>query len=262
MRNLKCKLCSKNSADNKNSHILSKFLGKRLFESSKGRHSIQIGRNGKNRMIYDTPKQDYLFCKKCEKRMEILETLFAKYLRNIHRHNELSTKFELRELQGLKYLICLEIHPIAFKLFIYLLVWRTSISSVEHFRKFKIPSSDEEILRKFLNENLKSTHKELVNSFDFIDKIPGYHNCFVKPIEMSDQSRGFYTAYNMAESTHLLLLVDFAIIFISDDNNIDIAYETFSNKQSDKVIVYLSNINSWNSLNQKIFSTLWDRNGT
>ena len=139
----KCKLCLEESADHINSHIISKFLGKRLFEHSKPRHSVQLRRKGKVRKIYDIPSETNIFCLLCEKRMEILETLFAKHLNNLHKYKRLSVKFKLNTLNDQQYLSCLEINPIEYKLFIYLLVWRTSISSLDEFEKFKIPESDQ-----------------------------------------------------------------------------------------------------------------------
>ncbi|WP_298321243.1 hypothetical protein [uncultured Aquimarina sp.] len=254
-----CLLCKVNIADKRNSHIIPKFLCKGLFEKVTPRHSIEIRRNGRNKKIQDTPKEDNILCTACEKRLEILETMFAKRINKLHKYSDFPTKFKLKDLHKQKYLECSGINPTAFKLFIYSLVWRTSISKLYQFEKFKIPKSDEEILRSFLDINLKSTHKENLNTFDKINDVPAFHNCFIKPIEKSDESRGIFTAYNYAESSHIILVVDFAILFFTNGAKLDLAHKTFSNKQNEKVLVFLGSNDTWNDLNKLVVTTLFDK---
>lgn len=73
-----CNLCLNREADQKNSHIIPKFLSKRLFESTKPRHSIEVSEKGRTTKIQDIPKEDFLLCKFCEKRLGHLETYMAK----------------------------------------------------------------------------------------------------------------------------------------------------------------------------------------
>jgi hypothetical protein len=74
MTQKKCTLCKINIANKKNSHIIPKFLCKGLF-TTHSRHTLVINRNGKTQKRQDTPKESYIFCVVCEKRMEVLETL-------------------------------------------------------------------------------------------------------------------------------------------------------------------------------------------
>lgn len=75
-----CKLCKNNSADKDNSHIIPKFMSKRLFDGIKPRYSVAIGKNGKQQKLQDTPKESKILCTSCEARLEKLETYFAKFL--------------------------------------------------------------------------------------------------------------------------------------------------------------------------------------
>ena len=114
-----CNLCLIKEADKPNSHIIPKFLSKRLFESSTPRHSIEIDRKGRNRKIQDTPKENFILCKSCEKRFEILETLYSKKINSINNYINLKDKFQITEFGNNKILKCLNINPTGFKLFIY-----------------------------------------------------------------------------------------------------------------------------------------------
>ena len=258
----KCNLCKSEIADKENSHIIPKFMCKGLFEDTKPRHSIALKHNGKFKNIQDTPKESNIFCKSCEKRIEIIETYFAKKINDIHNYINLKNNFEINKISNQEYLICKNINPIAFKIFIYTLIWRTSISKLNEFLKFKIEENIEEELRKFLDDNLKVTHKELIENLDKVESTPNYDFCIFKPIIKSKLSRGIFTTYNTSENSHILLIVDFAIYFFTTENNIDETFKYFSNKQNEKVIIPLTEIEKWKELNKTIVhQMLENKNG-
>src|SRR5690606_9376272 len=89
-----CKLCLNNEADKRNSHIIPKFMGKRLFES-KPKHGIQIDIRGKQSKIQDIPKEHYIFCSKCEKRFSRLEHYFSLKINSIHNHSNEKNRFKI-----------------------------------------------------------------------------------------------------------------------------------------------------------------------
>ena len=252
-----CKLCKTRQADKKNSHIIPKFLCSGLFESTKPRHSLMISKNGAGRKIQDTPKEDNILCVYCEKRIEIIETHFARIIKDIHNYPNLPDKFNFfNNVNQPHYIECANIHPTLFRLFIYSLIWRASISNLIEFKKFKVSKLIEEELRLFLNVNLTINKKTLLDSLDVINDIPLHDYCFLKPYEKSDASRGIFTAYNLDESRHLLLIVDFAIFFFADENLIDGILKIVSNKQNEKVIIGLGNKIAWTDLNQKILEQM------
>jgi hypothetical protein len=257
-----CNLCKQSVADKVNSHIIPKFMCKGLFEDTKPRHSIAINNKGKSRNIQDTPKENNILCSNCEKRIEIIETYFARKIIDIHNYKNLKNNFEVKKISNQEYLCCETINPKAFKLFIYTIIWRTSISSLNEFMKFKIEENIEEEIRIFLNSNLKNTHKELLENFDKIELTPKYDFCIFKPIVKSNQSRGIFTTYNTSENSHILLIVDFAIYFFTSEKNIDNTFKYFSNSQNEKVLIPLAEIEKWNELNKIIVhQMLENKNG-
>ena len=255
----KCKLCKTNVADKMNSHIIPKFMCKRLFEDVMPRHSIEINSKGKSKKIHDSPKENNILCTGCEKKFEILETYFSKKIVEIHNFTNVKDRIDLETISDQKYLICKNIKPTIFKLFIYSLVWRSSISKLNEFEKYHIDDKVEEELRMFLNDNLKITHKELFENIENDIKYPSYHFCLIKPIARNNQSRGIFTAFNSGEKAHLLMLIDFAVFFYTDENSIGPTLKFYSNKQNEKVIIAMGGIEKWIDLNRMIVDKMLNK---
>ena len=223
-----CKLCLNREADKPNSHIIPKFLAKRLFESTKPRHSISIDRKGKSKKIQDTPKESFILCKLCEKRLEHLETLISRKITSINNYNNLKEKFKLNELGKNKVLECLNINPIGFKIFVYSIVWRTSISSLPEFETFKLDDKTEDKLRVFLNQILKNGHTELINSISELTDFPNYDYCIFKPLSRNEFTRGIFTAYKTDEFQFGIFTVDFIFFFYSNSKVLFWLHHIFS----------------------------------
>lgn len=244
-----CKLCLANTADKKNYHIISKFLGSGLFEGMEPRHAILLNKNGQERKIQDTPKEDNIFCETCEKRFEVLETYFARIIGEMYHYKELPEKFGLI-LDKQPYIECKDFHPLMFKLFIYSLIWRVSISNKFEFQTFKLAKEDEEVIRVILHSILRTSKKSLIETVNAKPSISSYHFCMAMPEEKSPSSRGIYSACSLSPTSHVLLLVDFAIFFYTDNISIGSVLEKYSNKQNEKVIITLADETRWIGLNQ------------
>ncbi len=248
---MNCKLCETNIADKKNSHIISKFLGKQLFEGIKPSHAIRIGRGGTNNKIQDTIKEDYLFCKSCEKRMEILETYLAKRIYEILNYSNYPNKFEKKFIKNQGYLIANDINPFLFKLFVFLQVWRISISASKEFEKFKLPNDIQGNIQFYLNNNLQLTQSDLLNNIKSSSDTLGIDNCFIIPENKSEETRGIYTAYEYSKDSFLIMTVNLAIMVFTKDK-LEFPFNFFSNKGNDSVKIFISNKTSWNGLNRLI----------
>lgn len=251
-----CKLCLIHPADKRNSHIIPKFMCKGLFESAGPRHAILINGKGKGRKIQDTPKENFILCASCEKRIEILETYFARFIEEMHSYKDLSQKFNVAKIGTQYYIECNDVHPVLFKLFLYSLVWRASISSLIEYSRFNLNKPDEERIRQFLDSNLTSTKTSLFEALNNIIDIPLYHSCLIKPKEKSTSSRGIFSISSMSDTAHVLLLVDFLVFFYTDEESIGSVLERFSNKQNKKVIVTLGETAAWLDLNRFYLSKM------
>jgi hypothetical protein len=251
MRDLpKCRLCLKHDADQKNSHIIPKFLCKSLFATTGHRFTIVIENAGNGRKTQDTPKEDNILCSACEKRIGVLETHFAMVFSQMFDHVSYPDQFCVEKLGTQLFIKCPEINPGLFKLFIYSLVWRSSISSLSAFRQYKLPDPDEEAIRNFLDRNLLDSKKLLIASSAAIKDVPSYHFCLIKPITTTEASRGIFTICNMNPTSHLMLLVDIALFFYTDENSIGDVLKLFTNKQNENVLITMADVKGWHELNE------------
>lgn len=159
---MNCKLCLQRPADQKNSHIISKFLLKGLFKNVQKR-ALAIHLNGNVRKVQNTPKEDHILCSSCERRIGILETYFAPIIEKIHNYSNYPSEYKYYKILASEFLVCTEIDSTLFKLFSYSLIWRASITKVDYFENFKLVPHIEEELRVFLNTFLCDTAFKLDN---------------------------------------------------------------------------------------------------
>lgn len=248
-----CKICKINTADKDNSHIIPKFMSKRLFENSRPRHSIAIDKSGKQKKLQDTPKENKIFCKSCESRIEKLETYFSKFFIDVNSLSNPKRDYTIGILHDHEAVFCNDLHPTLFKLFIFSLVWRCSISNLGDFENFKLDALIEEELRRFLNSNLKSTHSELMQSLHEIQRIPYYHFCITKP---KSKTRGIYTSFNFAPDSYLMFTVDYAIFFYTTEVPYVALHEFFSNRDNGVVKIMLGDDDSWMELIRNVLKMM------
>lgn len=247
-----CPLCKTNPADKRNSHIIPKFLGKPLFERIKPRHSLQVDRGGRTKKVQDIPKEDFLICKTCEKKIEILETYFSKKLLGLRDYSNRKTQFEITHIGTNKLLNCLDLDPFLFKLFYFSLIWRLSITKNALFKNFKLPKNIESEIGTFLNNNLFIEHKELIYNLDLIRQYPEYHLIAYKPEVSNKTFTGILTAFRMSEDHVGIFTSDMILFFYLNDKQIDKLSEYISNKGKDNVKFLLANSDQWKKIGSAV----------
>lgn len=108
-----CNLCNSKRADKLNSHIVPKFLTKSVFYSEK-RNALLINKDGNSEFVQSTVREDNLLCEDCEKRIEVVETVFSQKIRDIHNYKNLPGKFDHIVSGKKEYIVCKDINPILF----------------------------------------------------------------------------------------------------------------------------------------------------
>lgn len=248
-----CNLCKIEVANKPNSHIIPKFMSKRLFEFTKPRYTVQLNRNGKKVKLQDTPKENNILCFGCEKRFSVLETYFSRVLIDINSLKNAKRSYSIINQHQNEIIVCDDLHPNMFKLFIYSIIWRCSISSLFVFETFKLPPNIEEEIRCFLDINLNLSHKELMKNLEKINTIPQYHTCLIKP---KNKTRGIFTAYNFGEDAFAIYTVDYALFFYTSEMPLIERHQLFSNKDNEKVRVVLGNDEDWKTLNKLVVTNM------
>lgn len=247
----KCKLCLKAEADKRNSHIIPKFMGKRLFEA-KPRHGIQIDITGKQRKIQSIPKEDFIFCLNCEKRFAKLEDYFARKLTSIHNYTNEKDKFRVHSDGSVNSILeCLKVPFNTLKLFNYTLVWRASISKHDMFEKYKLPEPYEEKLRGILDTNLSISHLELLNNFNEIQDDTGLDSYFFKCEVKNEFTRGPFSTYKIGKNAFGLFLVDFIIYTYTDKKDIPEEFKIISCTQRENALIVMASVEDWRKINNE-----------
>ncbi|MBK7856659.1 MAG: hypothetical protein IPJ79_18750 [Bacteroidetes bacterium] len=166
--NLKCLLCETNNSTKENSHIIPKFMGKEIFKTEKGNRGFVIGTNSAHlppQITQDSPKESYILCPSCEQYISILETYIATRFHSRLWDKKFSQQFgTFNNNGGITWKVCNEIEPAVFRLFIYSIVWRCSISSVPLCKDFLLNKEEEERLRLSLLLCKYETQIELLSN--------------------------------------------------------------------------------------------------
>lgn len=194
---MKCKLCQINESSNIQSHYVSKFLRKDIFDKGQ---SIQIKKGLIIQKINDLPKDPNIFCKKCEHKFELIETLASRILRNLdEKNNYQDLYFEYSDFGN--HIIELKRNVEEFNLFIISLIWRVSISNHYTFQSFKLPSILENDLRIMLFENTKDTHDEykVKNNTNL-----SFQYLIIKPEDRNEYTRGHLSTFSPNSNIHML----------------------------------------------------------
>jgi hypothetical protein len=249
----KCLLCLANEPNKKNSHIVPKFLTKGLFSVEHYRKTLTVHKTGKSRYHQDTPKEDFILCEGCEKRIEIVETTLAPVIRGIHDYENLPSEFEHVVRGQMEYLRCVKVQGALFYLFFYSIVWRLSVSKLESYGTFKLPVEVEENIRIFLNKNLGLTKGELETKIVDEIIIPNYYMVLIKPKIKTDPPGGMLSAHSYNEAEHLVTLVDFILFFFVNEHVINASLKVISNNLNSVFLIGMGDNKHWLELNSSLY---------
>lgn len=228
-------------------------MSKRLFEGTKPKHTVLITKEGKQKKLQDSPKESNILCKDCEKRIEIVETYFAKVFIDLNSLHSAKRKYTSEIYKNQEIIICHDLHPTLYKIFIFTLIWRCSISSLLEFETFKLEKNIEEELRIFFNTSLNKRHDELLASLSKIINIPQYHTCLIKP---KNKTRGLFTSYNFGENAYAIYTVDYALFFYTNEDILVKKHLSFSNIKNELVRIVLGDDKDWTELNNQVLQNM------
>lgn len=161
-----CRLCETNSANQRKSHIISKFLGIGLFGEKSNRSAYMNRISSRPQKIQDLPKEDFLFCASCEKKFASIESIAAKHLSKKN-ETELQSNYRTGFSKGLepKHLSVEEV-----LLFIYVNFFRLHHANGDGAKNFKLEpiiyGTIKTMLNKCLSEKSSET-RELTNTVQF-----------------------------------------------------------------------------------------------
>lgn len=151
-----CRLCKIKEATQKNSHIIPKFMGISMLTSSDGLrkgYKITSFHGIFRRPSQDTPKEDYIFCPDCEslinKKFEV--PISKQFYQN---RNNSSAFFDVFYRHYYSYRVYYKIDYELFSKFLYSIIFRAGITSIDYFSFLTLPSDLLEQLRRILLDEI------------------------------------------------------------------------------------------------------------
>jgi hypothetical protein len=209
-----CLLCENSNANKPNSHIIPKFIGKKMLGGKGIRKGILVeldeGKFIKQKIVQDILKEDFLFCENCEASLSVIETEIAQRLK-INKHLLVEDEQTIKKKLGaLEYWELLNIDTRIFHLFIYSIVWRISISR-NYYNHFNLKEEDEVLLHGILKRYLFSTKKILIEN---LEKEPIENFKFLPfilrtPISIKDHKINAISVLSSNKSPYLILFGEF-----------------------------------------------------
>lgn len=200
--------------------------------------------------MQDIPKENYLLCSDCERKLAIIETIFARYIEQIHSYK--ANRSSIEHVTQQNYLICKYINPKLFKLFFYSILWLLSVTSLMEYSSFKLGEDEEVELRSFVDDTLRTTKKDLFSCLDLERQIPEYDLILLKPEKRLYPPSSFLSTHSLNYELHLVMFSEFSLFFATNDQNLKPMMKLYSNKQNNKVIDGMGRVTSWIDFNNKL----------
>lgn len=161
-----CSLCYTNDADQKNSHIISKFLGIDMLGEKSNRAGYIVRSDSKPQKVQDLPKEDFVFCQSCERKFNTIETVASRALLK-------NTKESFEENYtriGTHRIRPENITSKEILIFFYVNYFRLHHSKLEGYEEFQLEDDTYKSIRKTLLETLSEKQSEtieLINKSEF-----------------------------------------------------------------------------------------------
>ena len=239
-----CLLCKSNQSTKTNSHILPKFLTKKLFGDKTQKRGFQVSSKypitKPPQVIQDSPKENHILCPDCEDYFSVLETYSHDTL--IKWKDKIKSEdFGIISFQDVFSIVeYVSSDKLILRLFIYSIFWRASISGHKMFEGFKISSNIEEDLRLSLL-TFKSANKTGLDNLlsnENLDKI--FPFAVITSESFTDETSNMIFP-SPREDFYRLLVDQFDfILFIKEEDISEIIFRIGSNiKVSDgKILIF------------------------
>lgn len=247
-------LCKVNEATQKKSHIIPRFFGEGLYYGTSPRHSILISKDGNKKKVQDIIKEDYLFCKSCEKGFSIYETYCSLRLSRFDNFRYYDN-FQRITLNDFEYFECNKMDIRIFNLLVYSIVWRISISENMAFRAFNFNDIEKEKLRRVLLDFSKPTQEDLIRDINKFQSIEMHNHVFIRPNKLLRPPNSMLSAASYNDLLHQIHLLDYVLLYSTSDNTLTTRFKILdNNKPTGQVKIGLIEKNKWITFNKIMFN--------
>lgn len=258
--NSDCLLCKSNKATKGNSHIVSRFMSKNILGDGNTKRGYLTKTSSMHlppKFEQDTPKESFILCPSCEKYFEILETYISQRLNNKLWDIRFASHFAIESQEGIHWKVCNNIEPIIFRLFIYSIIWRCSISYTSLFKDFKLENDYEEYLRVIL---FKSKYEQQVNLISAIEKLkkdfPIYEFIIFTSSSFVDRTQNLLLCIPWMQNPYYLILGEYVILFSFINTNGQTIFPMLNNSDSGKIKVGFITPELWENVMKQFLEVI------
>lgn len=255
-----CLLCTQNKATKENSHIIPKFMGKTLLGITGAKQAYILDTNRGHlpaEKTQDIAKENYILCPSCENYFSIIETYIAERLHKRLWTARQTNQFPYSENEGgVGWKLCAEIDSKIFRLFIYSILFRCSISSTRLHKDFKLNNEEESLLNDELKLFLSKTHKEFIEKINDIDnKISLYP--FVIYTASAFQNSTSNTIYTSShnKNPYVLHLNEYVLLFSFSNNDMIKRFDFLVNNDDSPIKIGFFTVEHWREENKQFLNT-------
>ena len=225
------------------------------------RHTVLFSSDGRQNKVQDTPKENNLICKDCEKGFNLYETFCAFRLKRFDALRYRTPKYYRNfKIGSYDCFTSIDLNIKIFNLFIYSIIWRASAADSDVFKNFKLLKKDEEILRHILKQYTSINLQELQKKLDSCNDLPAHRHFIFRPNKkLRTPDSGLYLR-SITENFHHLGLVDYGLFYYTDKNEVFPGFEHFNNNRLEgEIIIGLLPENVWRETNFSIIQALLQR---
>jgi hypothetical protein len=262
-RNLEsvCLLCKKERASQRNSHIFPKFLTKSLHGNQNKKASFIIGTNTTHLPPHkrqDTDKADYILCSKCESFFSILETYVSSSFHLALRNEKYAADFTSHKSEeGVTWKVCERMDQQIFRLFLYSVIWRSSISNTIICKDFSLNPNEEELLREVLSNHVSVSKAELDNKLKFPSREFPLVTFFMFTAEsFGEMSRNTIFVHPGLKNPYWVVLNEYILYFSFNDNVDQARFGFLNNSDASKIKIGVFPLSFWEGQRKMIFNML------
>lgn len=248
-----CKLCITAEADKTNSHIVPKWMAKTMLNTGKGYKGFSLNTSTTHlprKPSQDIPKEDYILCTSCEQYFSVIETWYKNAIHNqLHGTPRNKNYEEQINQKGAKWAEFTDPNMMRLaRLFYYSILWRTHITSAELWNNIKLPSREEEYLRKILLECRVNTKTDLTDKLQLVDSNNSPWFLVITCLDIKNKTRNLMGESPTPPSIYKFFLNDQELTISFPPNEYQSLFDPFNNTSTDRLLkIAVVPLDYWNN---------------
>lgn len=256
-------MCNENDADSIASHIVPKYILKSILESDTGiKRAYLTASNLGHKPLekkQDSPKELFLLCIDCEKKLENIETYCSSRIKLPSKTQfDASEQIEIIKIEdGLDKIIYRNVNANIYTLLVLSILWRLSASSFKAFEKFKLKNNEFEATRQLLNQRTSVDYKKFID----LNNSPINYKFSYVLLTSEHDTRKLKRVLSVLPSCinpYYIILGEFILIANYENMYWDKHFRGFFNHKIDNIIVSRINGDSWEETLNLFYSSFND----